>query len=52
MMHRIRRGHDGPILETMRGTIVADETYIGGEPKNRHASVRAGSPYPHPDQAG
>ncbi len=26
------------LVETMRGTIVADETWIGGDPRNRHAS--------------
>lgn len=41
LLHRIRAamGNDGPI-ETMKGTIVADETWIGGRPKNRHQQGR------------
>lgn len=43
MMHRIREAMKGDLLlETMRGTIVADETWIGGNPKNRHASRKGG----------
>jgi len=39
MMHRIREAtKSGPLADMLRGTIVADETYIGGNPKNRHAS--------------
>ena len=39
MLHRIREAmKNGGPAETMRGTIVADETWIGGNPKNRHAS--------------
>lgn len=38
MLHRIRNAMGGgdALLDTMRGTIVADETWIGGDPKNRH----------------
>ena len=41
MLHRIREAmlNDG-LIATMRGTIVADETWIGGDPRNRHASHR------------
>jgi transposase-like protein len=41
MMHRIREGmaSDG-LVTSMRGTIVADETFIGGSFKNRHRSWR------------
>lgn len=37
LLHRVRMamGNLGPI-ETMRGTIVADETWIGGKIKNKH----------------
>jgi transposase-like protein len=37
MLQRIREAMtgDGP-LSTMRGTIVADETWVGGDPGNRH----------------
>jgi hypothetical protein len=39
-LHRIRQAMSGEskLVTTMRGVIVADETYIGGAPKNRHAS--------------
>jgi transposase-like protein len=49
MLHRIREAmtNDG-LLQTMRGTIVADETWIGGDPKNLHEKQRrAVRPY-HP----
>lgn len=37
MMHRIREAMTNDVLiTTMRGTIVADETWIGGNPVNRH----------------
>lgn len=41
LLHRIRTamGNDGPV-QTMRGTIVADETFIGGKPRNRHQQGR------------
>ncbi|MCA1695254.1 MAG: transposase [Actinobacteria bacterium] len=32
----------------MRGTIIADETWIGGDPANQHASVRAKRRIPTP----
>jgi transposase-like protein len=37
MMHRIREAmaSDG-LVATMRGTIVSDETWIGGDPRYRH----------------
>jgi transposase-like protein len=38
MCHRIRECmKSDALIATMRGTIVADETWIGGEPANRHA---------------
>ncbi len=41
MMHRIREAmKNDTLVATMRGTIVADETWIGGDPKNRHESKR------------
>jgi hypothetical protein len=41
MMHRIREAmtNDG-LLQTMRGLIVADETWIGGDPQKAHAAKR------------
>jgi transposase-like protein len=44
LLHRIRQamGTDS-VLGSMRGTIVSDETWVGGEPKNRHAWQRIGS---------
>jgi transposase-like protein len=41
MLHRIREAmrSDG-LLAPMAGTIVADETFVGGDPKNRHAWKR------------
>lgn len=40
LLHRIREAMKrGEVTGTMSGTIVADETWIGGEPKNRHASA-------------
>ncbi len=62
MMHRIREAMKGDaLIETMRGTIVADETWIGGEPFNRHGGhrhhtnptavpIEPGRPRPHTDK--
>lgn len=37
LMHRIREAmRPGGFVQSMRGMIVADETWIGGDPKNRH----------------
>jgi transposase-like protein len=37
MNHRIREAMKlAPLADMLRGVIVADETWIGGEPKNRH----------------
>lgn len=45
MTQRIREAMaNGGVLHKMTGTIVADETFIGGKPKNRHASKRAAAP--------
>jgi len=42
MFHRIREAmKEGPLAEMMRGTIVADETYIGGTPKKMNKAARA-----------
>jgi transposase-like protein len=40
MCHRIREAMDDPADTFMRGVIVADETYFGGDPMNRHQSQR------------
>lgn len=42
MLHRIREGmrHD-PLAGLLSGVVVADETWIGGTPRNRHARKRA-----------
>lgn len=41
MMHRIREAMKrGEMAESMSGIIVADETYIGGAPGNRHRSAQ------------
>lgn len=49
LMHRIREAmkNDG-LVQSMRGVIVADETWIGGSVKNRHNSYRhpKGGPVP------
>ncbi|MBV9872390.1 MAG: IS1595 family transposase [Frankiaceae bacterium] len=38
MLHRIREAmKQDPMAGLLRGTIIADETFIGGKPKNRHA---------------
>lgn len=40
MTHRIREAmRRGSFTETMRGTVMADETYIGGKAKNKHANA-------------
>lgn len=42
MCHRIRECmRSDALLTTMRGTIVADETYIGGNPQRMNAKARA-----------
>jgi transposase-like protein len=41
MLQRLREGMKrGPIMELLSGTVVADETWIGGNPANRHAKAR------------
>ena len=37
MLHRLREAMKrDPLAGVIRGTIIADETYVGGAPKNRH----------------
>ena len=37
MLHRIREAMKRePVAGLLRGTVIADETWIGGDPKNRH----------------
>lgn len=44
MAHRLREAATREPLSTLlTGTIVADETWVGGAPKNRHANRRIGS---------
>lgn len=41
MMHRLREAiKRGGLVESMKGIIVADETFVGGDPGNRHASAK------------
>ncbi len=41
MLHRIREAMKRePVAGLLRGTVIADETWIGGENKNRHADKR------------
>lgn len=41
MMHRIREAtKQGPLAEALQGKFVADESYYGGNPKNRHGHVK------------
>lgn len=45
MLHRIREAMKRePLAHMLRGTIVADEAWIGGQPKYRHASKQAKQP--------
>ncbi len=42
--HRLREAVTRePLSSLLSGTVVADETWVGGEPKNRHANKRVGS---------
>jgi hypothetical protein len=41
MCHRIREGMKrDPLAGLLAGTVIADETWIGGAPKNKHRKVR------------
>jgi transposase-like protein len=41
MLHRLREAMKRePLADALRGTIVADETWIGGNPTNRHGGSR------------
>lgn len=43
MMHRIREAMKRePMAGLLTGRVVADETYIGGKPRNRHGGTRPG----------
>ncbi len=42
MFHRIRKAMEqSPVADMLRGTIVADETFIGGNPKRMNKKARA-----------
>ena len=42
ILHRLREAMKRePLASALRGTIVADEAWIGGDPRNRHASKNA-----------
>ena len=43
MLHRIREAMAHGASDLFSGVVVADETWVGGEPKNRHANRRVGS---------
>ncbi|MGA3221833.1 MAG: IS1595 family transposase [Acidimicrobiales bacterium] len=43
MLHRIREAMANGSGDLFSGVVVADETWIGGTPKNRHAHKRVGS---------
>ena len=46
MLHRIREAmKTDALVAVMRGTIIADETWIGGEPSNRHKNHVAPVPF-------
>lgn len=48
MLHRIREAMKSDALaQTMRGTIQADETWIGGDPANRHGGDKSHLGKPH-----
>lgn len=40
MLHRIREAMRWDYTDRFQGVVVADETYVGGHPKNRHAWQR------------
>ncbi len=40
MLHRLREAMRLGSMERFSGTVMADETYVGGDPKNRHESKR------------
>jgi transposase-like protein len=43
MLHRLREAMKrDPLVGLLSGTVVSDETWIGGNPKNRHANQRQG----------
>jgi transposase-like protein len=42
LMHRIREAMKDDLMETMRGVVIADETWIGGDPKWMHDGKKPG----------
>lgn len=41
LLHRIREAMKaGPLADMMRGSVVADETFIGGKERNKHKTAR------------
>jgi transposase-like protein len=53
MLHRLREAMKrDPLAGVLAGTIVADETYVGGDPKNKHASKKAAKVVPVRVQPG
>ena len=47
MLHRIREAMSHDDFTLFSGDVVADETYIGGDPKNRHADKRPSASRSH-----
>lgn len=53
MLHRIREAMKvGPLADMFRGTVVADETFIGGRPKNKHQQGKPTGGYSNRKRGG